>query len=262
MLRATAGEGPDYSEYAQVEPLFRRYAELGSGPERSELRERLILLHLPLAEHVGRRFARRGEPLDDLVQVASLELVRLIDRFDPDRGTAFLSFAVPSMTGAIQHHFRDVTWSVRPPRRLRRLHQDITVAMTDLYRSGRQSPTTRTLARHLGVPVGTVAEGLLITSARAPASLDAPPRGEGGRRPLGETLGEADRGHQLVEQMLSLEAALADLPERDRRILGLRYVHELTQSQIAADVGVSQMQISRLLAKILARLRHRLLFDD
>lgn len=257
---------PDYSVYEEVEPLFRRYASLTDypldAPERSALRERLVLLHLPLAENLAYRFCRRGEPLDDLIQVARLALVKVIDRFDPDHGSVFLSYAIPTMIGEIRRHFRDTTWHIRPPRRIHELRQQINAAIPELSFRDHRAPTARQLAEYLEVPYPEVVEGLQLASAYAPLSLDAPIGAEQDLPPLAETLGDLDGALLMVEDHEALKGLLAQLPERERRILGMRFFHDMTQTQIAAAIGVSQMQVSRLLNATLSRLRHRLLADD
>lgn len=256
---APVGNTLDYAVYADVEPLFRRHAALPpDAAERRATRTELVVIHLPLADHIGRRFDRRGVPLDDLTQVARLALVRSIDRFDPTLGFVFLSFAVPTMIGEVRRHFRDTTWSVRPPRRLHDLHVRINLAIGDLTARDSRAPNASALAQYLGASREDVVEALTLTNAHTPLSLEAHPSG----LPLDELLVDNDPALARVVDHEALRAALARLPERDRRILGMRFVQELTQSQIAARIGVSQMQISRLLTGTLGRLRRQLLADD
>ncbi|SHN45223.1 SigB/SigF/SigG family RNA polymerase sigma factor [Cryptosporangium aurantiacum] len=246
----------DYSDYFQVAPLFERLAAPDADTaERSMLRERLIVVHLPLAEHIARRYVRRGELTDDLVQVARIGLVTSVDRFDPSRGTVFLAFAVPTIAGEIRRHFRDHGWYVRPPRRMQDMYLRLDAAAAELSHRDNRAPTAGTLAQHLGVPVEAVREGLQLTNSYAPVALDAPIT-DGPS--LAESLGEVDEALGMVENREVLRQLIAGLPARERRILGLRFFDEWTQSQIARDVGVSQMQVSRLLSATLTRLRERL----
>ncbi|GAA0222296.1 SigB/SigF/SigG family RNA polymerase sigma factor [Cryptosporangium japonicum] len=252
----------DYSDYPSVAPLFQDYSACpDDAPERAELRERLALLHLPLAENLARRFARRGEPVDDLVQVARLGLLKAIDRFDPRREVPFLGFAVPTIVGEIRRHFRDRAWCVRPPRRLQDLHLRINAATTELLRRDHHAPTAQTLARHLGVSTEEILEAIQLTNAYAPMPLDASVRSEPNGPSLIESLGEDDQALGLVDDREALKRLVRELPDRERRILALRFFEDRTQTQIAADVGVSQMQVSRLLSAILAHLRRGLLND-
>ncbi|EXG82053.1 SigB/SigF/SigG family RNA polymerase sigma factor [Cryptosporangium arvum] len=255
-------EDPDYSDHSAVAPLFRRFAALTDvSSEKALLRERLILIHLPLAEHLAQRFSRRGEPVDDLVQVARLGLLKAVDRFDPRRDVPFLGFAVPTIAGEIRRYFRDHAWYVRPPRRLQELHLRLNTASTEMFQRDHRAPTARTLAEHLGLPTDEVHEGLQLTNSYAPLPLDAPSSAGSDGPSVIESLGALDEALALVDNREALKRLIADLPERERRILGLRFFDERTQSQIASDIGVSQMQVSRLLSATLTRLRRQILAD-
>ncbi|SHN26631.1 RNA polymerase sigma-B factor [Cryptosporangium aurantiacum] len=250
---------PDYSDYRQVAPHFERFAALDvSAPERPVLRERLILIHLPLAENIARRFARRGVPSDDLLQVARVGLLTSVDRFDPTRGTVFLAFAVPTIAGDLRRHFRDHGWYVRPPRRLQDIYLQLDAAVTELSHRDRRSPTATDLADHLGVGVEEIVEGLQLTSAYTPIPLDAPNTHRPDGSPLVESLGALDQALGKVDDRETLKRLIATLPERERRILGLRFFEDRTQRQIASEVGISQMHVSRVLSATLARLHERL----
>ncbi|EXG82274.1 SigB/SigF/SigG family RNA polymerase sigma factor [Cryptosporangium arvum] len=258
MTTTPAEETADYAVYADVEPLFRRYAGLASDTdERRALRTRLVVIHLPIADHISRRYDRRGVPLEDLTQVARLGLVRAIDRFDPALGFAFLSYAVPTVLGEVRRHFRDAGWYVRPPRRLHDLHLRINTAISDLTARDNRAPNATAIAGYLGASPGDVAEALALTHAYRPISLDAHPGGA----PEGELLGVDDPALATVVNHEALRVALARLPERERSIVGMRFFQDLTQSQIAARVGCSQMHVSRLLTQTLGRLRLQLLAD-
>jgi RNA polymerase sigma-B factor len=243
-------------------PLFVELASLEKGdPRRERLREILVEEHLPLVRHFARRFSNRGEPFDDLLQVGTLGLIAAIDRFDPTRGVEFLSFAVPTITGEIKRHFRDQGWSVRVPRRLQELHLSLNAAVSELSQKNGHAPTPSELAEHLGIPRAEVLEGLAVANAYRSSSLDERLSGEEDSPTLAATLGEEDAALEGVEYRESLQPLLATIPARERRILILRFFGNMTQSQIAADIGISQMHVSRLLSQTLAKLREGLLKD-
>ncbi|MGY1744404.1 RNA polymerase sigma factor SigF [Blastococcus sp. SYSU D00695] len=243
-------------------PLFAELATLDKDdPRRERLREVLVEEHLPLVRHFARRFSNRGEPFDDLLQVGTLGLIAAIDRFDPTRGVEFLSFAVPTITGEIKRHFRDQGWSVRVPRRLQELHLSLNSAVGELAQKNGRAPTPSELAEHLGIPREEVLEGLAVANAYRSSSLDERLSGEDDSPTLAATLGEEDAALEGVEYRESLQPLLATIPPRERRILILRFFGNMTQSQIAADIGISQMHVSRLLSQTLAKLREGLLKD-
>jgi RNA polymerase sigma-B factor len=243
-------------------PLFAELATLEKNdPRRERLREILVEEHLPLVRHFARRFSNRGEPFDDLLQVGTLGLIAAIDRFDPTRGVEFLSFAVPTITGEIKRHFRDQGWSVRVPRRLQELHLSLNAAVGELAQKNGRAPTPSELAEHLGIPRAEVLEGLAVANAYRSSSLDERLSGEDDSPTLAATLGEEDAALEGVEYRESLQPLLATIPARERRILILRFFGNMTQSQIAADIGISQMHVSRLLSQTLAKLREGLLKD-
>ncbi|TWH73248.1 RNA polymerase, sigma 28 subunit, SigD/FliA/WhiG [Modestobacter roseus] len=243
-------------------PLFAELAGLEKDdPRRERLREILVEEHLPLVRHFARRFSNRGEPFDDLLQVGTLGLIAAIDRFDPGRGVEFLSFAVPTITGEIKRHFRDQGWSVRVPRRLQELHLSLNAAVSELSQKNGHAPTPSELAEHLGIPRAEVLEGLAVANAYRSSSLDERLSGEEDSPTLAATLGEEDAALEGVEYRESLQPLLATIPARERRILILRFFGNMTQSQIAADIGISQMHVSRLLSQTLAKLREGLLKD-
>jgi RNA polymerase sigma-B factor len=226
-------------------------------PSRAGLRARAIEAWLPLARHLAARFAGRGEPMDDLVQTATVGLIKSVDRFDPDRGVDFTGYAIPTILGEIKRHFRDRTWQVRVPRRLQELRLSISEATTVLTQTLGRSPTVADIAERLGVSEEEVLEGLEGARAYTATSLSTPTASESGLE-LGDTLGGDDPEYELAELRVALGPALAMLDEREQRILTLRFYGNLTQSQIAEQVGVSQMHVSRLLAKALAKLRGHL----
>jgi RNA polymerase sigma-B factor len=231
--------------------LFRRLRE-GGDPQA---REELVNRHLPLARKLARRYAGAREPLDDLVQVASLGLVKAVDRFDPDRGIAFTSFAVPTILGELKRYFRDLGWSVHVPRGAQEMALKVEHARQQLSLRGGRSPSVRELAEYLEWSIEDVLDALEAGSAHHSVSLDAPTDdGEGEVGTLGSSLGADDDRFEAVDDRLTVALAARQLPERERRVLFLRFVRDLTQTQIAARVGVSQMQVSRILRQALAQL--------
>lgn len=245
------------SGYEHLNPLFAEFVGLPPKDERrSALRDQLVEGHLPVARHIARRFAHRGEPLDDLEQVATLGLINAVDRFEPDRGVDFLSYAVPTITGEIRRHFRDQGWAMRVPRRLKDLHVTLGAAISELSQQIGRAPTATELARHLNLPREEVVEGLEAANAYRGMSLDTMLVDEDGSgSTLADVIGAADSELDRVEYRESLQPLLAELPERQRAILMLRFFGNMTQTQIAERIGISQMHVSRLLAQTLATLR-------
>jgi RNA polymerase sigma-B factor len=246
-------------DYSHCRPLFDELVALPAGhPDRERLRERLILEHLSLAENIATRFGGRGQPRDDLVQVARIGLVKAVDRFDPAHGTDFLSFAVPTVMGEVRRFFRDTGWAMRVPRALKELRGRISRGTTELAQVLGRAPTPTELAAHLGIDVETVREGLHAANCYETSSLDRPSNDGDGTSPLADSMGEPDARMELVEDHETLAPLLRRLPERERAIVVMRFFDGMTQSQIAARIGVSQMQVSRLLTRILADLRDQL----
>lgn len=232
-------------------------------PRRSPLREELVGLHLPLVEHLARRFRNRGEPLDDLIQVGTIGLLKAVDRFETDRGVEFSTYATPTIVGEIKRHFRDRGWSIRVPRRLQEMRLALAGATADLGQQLGRSPTVAELADRLGVSQEAVLEGLESVNAYATLSLDAPDSRDdlGDSHAVVDSLGFDDGALAHVDNRESLKPLLAALEPRDRTILVLRFFHGMTQSQIANEIGLSQMHVSRLLARTLTQLRQGLLED-
>ncbi|MFP5346174.1 MAG: SigB/SigF/SigG family RNA polymerase sigma factor [Actinomycetes bacterium] len=219
-----------------------------ADPHRAALREEVVRAHLGLVEHLARRYEGRGEPLDDLVQVGTIGLLKAVDRFDPSRGTSLAAYAVPTILGEIRRHFRDRGWAVRVPRRLQELTLTLTDVRARLTQELGRAPTVAELAGRAGLDIDTVLEGLESAGAYSTVPLDPAPDDE-------PRLGADDDALLGVENREVLRPLLAALPARERRILALRFVRGLSQSQIAAEVGLSQMHVSRLLARSLATLR-------
>jgi RNA polymerase sigma-B factor len=250
----------DAGDYAALAPLFCEFAN-SDGRRRRELRSRLVTGHLPLAEHIARRFRNRGQPSEDLMQVANLGLINAVDRFDPDRGTNFLAFAVPTITGELRRYFRDATWAVRVPRRIKELHASVNAASGALSQRLGRAPRPSELADELDLPIGDVYEGLQAGFAYRCDSLDEPD-GDGDPTSRAEGhIGVLDEELAAVEDREALSPALAKLPEREAAIIAMRFFGNMTQSQIAQRVGVSQMHVSRLLAGALRTLRAELSAD-
>ncbi|WP_189268772.1 RNA polymerase sigma factor SigF [Streptomyces fuscichromogenes] len=242
--------------------LFVELRGLKEGSaEYAELRNRLVRMHLPLVEHLARRFRNRGEPLDDLTQVATIGLIKSVDRFDPDRGVEFSTYATPTVVGEIKRHFRDKGWAVRVPRRLQELRLALTTATAELSQQHGRSPTVHELAEKLAISEEEVLEGLESANAYSTLSLDVPDTDDESPA-VADTLGAEDEALEGVEYRESLKPLLEDLPPREKRILLLRFFGNMTQSQIAQEVGISQMHVSRLLARTLAQLREKLLVEE
>ena len=234
-----------------------------ADPARSRVRDALVEQHLPLVEHLARRFRNRGELYDDLVQVATIGLIKSVDRFDLERGVEFSTYATPTIVGEIKRHFRDKGWAVRVPRRLQELRLSLTSATAELSQRNGRSPTVSELATHLGISDEEILEGLESANAYSTLSLDA--GGEGGDDEgvaVVDTLGVEDEGLEGVEYRESLKPLLDTLPAREKKILMLRFFRNMTQSEIAREVGISQMHVSRLLARTLAQLREGLMQEE
>ncbi|MFC9703791.1 RNA polymerase sigma factor SigF [Streptomyces sp. NPDC056943] len=253
---------PAPNDRSGARALFIELRELPEGsPEKAELRNRLVRMHLPLVEHLARRFRNRGEPLDDLTQVATIGLIKSVDRFDPERGVEFSTYATPTVVGEIKRHFRDKGWAVRVPRRLQELRLSLTTATAELSQQHGRSPTVHELAERLGISEEEVLEGLESANAYSTLSLDVPDTDDESPA-VADTLGAEDEALEGVEYRESLKPLLEDLPPREKRILLLRFFGNMTQSQIAQEVGISQMHVSRLLARTLASLREKLLVEE
>jgi len=240
--------------------MFRELATLDvNSSEFQRHRDKIVERCLPLADHIARRFEGRGEPRDDLVQVARVGLVNAVARFDVDAGSDFVSFAVPTIMGEVRRHFRDNSWSVKVPRRLKELHLRLGAATADLSQRLGRAPTASELADELDMDRTEVIEGLVAGSSYNTLSIDSGgSSGDDDARAIADTLGDVDAGLERIENREALRPLLDGLPERERTVLVLRFFESMTQTQIAERVGISQMHVSRLLAKSLARLRDQL----
>ena len=220
------------------------------------IREELVRRYLPFAKNLALRYRGASESFDDLLQVASLGLVNAIDRFDPDRGAPFTAFASPTILGELKRHFRDRVWTVRVPRGLHDRMAEVEKAISELTVQLQRSPSVPEIAERLEVDPTDVLEVLEANHNRRPLSLDRPVGGEDSEEsPAAEWVGDEDSGYELVEDKLALEGALPHLDERERLVLQLRFVEDLTQSQIAERIGHSQMHVSRILRRTLERIR-------
>ncbi len=232
-----------------------------SDPARARLRDALVEIHLPLVEYLARRFRNRGEPLDDLIQVATIGLIKSVDRFDLERAVEFSTYATPTIVGEIKRHFRDKGWAIRVPRRLQELKLALTKATSDLSQKNGRAPTVAELAGYLSLSEEEILEGLESANAYSAVSLDAPDGGDDDSPAVADSLGMIDEALEGVEYRESLKPLLEKLPPREKKILMLRFFGGMTQSQIAGELGISQMHVSRLLARTLAQLREGLLAD-
>lgn len=244
------------SGYDDVSALFERLAATEPGSvAHAVARDALINRCIPLADHIARKFSGRGEPFDDLSQVARVGLVHAVDRFDLSRGSNFLSFAVPTIMGEVRRYFRDNTWAMRVPRRVKETHLRIGAAVDQLSQRLGRSPTAKEIAAELDVDPDEVTQAVIAGNAYQPTSIDAASVGRDSDASLLDTLGEEESQFDRVEEYIAVRPLLAGLPERERRILTMRFFESMTQTQIASQLGISQMHVSRILAKTLARLR-------
>ncbi len=230
-----------------------------SQSRRGEIRDQLVRLHLPLVEHLTRRFLNRGEPYDDLLQVGTIGLIKAIDRFDTGRGVEFSTYATPTIVGEIKRHFRDKGWAIRVPRRLQELRISISSATAELTQTLGRSPTISEIAHLVGATDEEVIEGLESANAYSTLSHDATPdSSDDSTLSMLDTIGEDDLALEHVENRESIKPLLEQLHPREKHILTLRFFRGMTQSQIASEIGISQMHVSRLLSKTLTQLRSRL----
>jgi RNA polymerase sigma-B factor len=251
-------------ERLDTRALFARYQRTGDASTREELVHRF----LPLAHDVARRYHRLNEPLEDLVQVASIGLVKAIDRFDPERGVAFSTYAVPTMVGELKRHLRDTAWAVHVPRGLNERWLAVERAERELRATLRRSPTVAEIAVRTKLAGEDVLAAMEAGRARGTLSLDSPrppddEDGDGrGTESRIDAIGTADERLELVDDAVSVASAVHELSPRDREVLKLRFMDELTQSQIADRIGVSQMQVSRIIRRSLDRLNRRIVPEE
>ncbi|MFE9887064.1 RNA polymerase sigma factor SigF [Streptomyces scopuliridis] len=241
--------------------FFVRLAELEEGTHEFQyVRNTLIELNLALVRYAATRFRNRADQMEDIVQVGTIGLIKAIDRFELSREVEFATFAVPYIVGEIKRFFRDTSWAVHVPRRLQELRIDLAKATDELSQRLDRAPTTPELAEHLGLDEGEVIEGVVASNGYTAGSIDMPTDdASGSPAPLSDRIGAPDAGMEAAENVQALKPLIEELDERERRILRMRFGDEMTQSEIGAELGVSQMHVSRLLSRITGRLRAGLL---
>ncbi|KAB8160155.1 SigB/SigF/SigG family RNA polymerase sigma factor [Streptomyces sp. 3MP-14] len=263
---------PELPPFDQVAPLdarelsrslFGRLRDLEEGThEYAYVRNTLVELNLALVKFAAARFRSRSEPMEDIIQVGTIGLIKAIDRFDADRGVEFPTFAMPTIVGEIKRFFRDTSWSVRVPRRLQELRLDLAKAGDELAQKLDRSPTVAELAERLGLSEDEIVEGMAASNAYTASSLDAQPEEDDAEGALADRIGYEDHGLEGIEYIESLKPLIAQLTPRDRKILSLRFVANMTQSEIGEELGISQMHVSRLLSRTLGKLRRGLMVEE
>ncbi|MFJ6442739.1 SigB/SigF/SigG family RNA polymerase sigma factor [Streptomyces sp. NPDC091649] len=243
-----------YADDPDTAADFRRLAELPDGPAKEHLRGQIICAWLPMAHRLAARYRNRGETLEDLRQVAAVGLVNAVDRYDPAVARAFAPFAIPTITGEIKRHFRDRMWSVHVPRRIQNLRNAVRLATAELAAAGVPTSLAR-LAEHTGLSEDEVRQGNEALHGFTALSIDAEVAAGDGDVLLGDSLGVVDEGFDLVLDREAARSGINCLAEREKRVLYLRFFADLTQSAIAAELGVSQMHVSRLMAESCRRIR-------
>ncbi|MEV6318150.1 SigB/SigF/SigG family RNA polymerase sigma factor [Streptomyces sp. NPDC051776] len=241
---------------------FEEISHLPDGPEKEELRQQVVQAWIPMAERLARQFRNRGESLEDLEQVAALGLVKAVIRYDPARGAAFESFAVPTVVGEVKRHFRDHMWGLHVPRRVQELRNRVRTAHRELSHSldGR-GPGVEELAEHTGLTEDEVRTGLEALDSFSTLSLDAQTAGSEDGFALMDVLSDPEPGYDRIVDRESLKPKLAVLPDRERQILYLRFFRDMTQSRIAERIGISQMHVSRIISRTCASLRDQVMAD-
>jgi RNA polymerase sigma-B factor len=241
---------------ATTRELFSRLDESTDEGHRTALKKEIAELNLALVHSLARRYRGRGESLEDLEQAACIGLMKAINGFLPGRGTEFLTYAVPTISGELKRHFRDHCWTVRPTRRIQELQAAVSGATEELSQELGRTPSRRELADALGGDADEIGRAVAAHGCYSPKSLDAPLAS--GESPLAAVVGDDEAGFNAAEAHVVLAAAVRRLPERDRQILGMRYFRDCTQRQIAAELGTTQMQVSRVLTRIMNRLREEI----
>ncbi|UED88566.1 RNA polymerase sigma factor SigF [Streptomyces profundus] len=268
-MLASLPEIPPFDEVAPLDArelsksLFARMGDLEEGShEYAYVRNTLVELNLALVKFAAARFRSRSEPMEDIIQVGTIGLIKAIDRFETDRGVEFPTFAMPTIVGEIKRFFRDTSWSVRVPRRLQELRLDLAKAGDELAQKLDRSPTVAELATRLGLSEDEIVEGMAASNAYTASSLDAQPEEDDAEGALADRIGYEDHGLEGIEYIESLKPLIAELTPRDRKILSLRFVANMTQSEIGEELGISQMHVSRLLARTLRKLRRGLMVEE
>ncbi len=255
------GESSD--SYENIEPWFDKLEALDpDDPHRAQIRDEIIELCLPLAEHIARRFGGRGESFDDLQQVARVGLIQAVDRFDLSRGSTFLAYAVPTMMGEVRRHFRDRTWAVRVPRTMKDIQLRIGPATEALSQRLGRVPTAREVAAELGVELAQLTQAMVAANGHTSNSLESIARDDDDAgSAVQRRLGSEEPCYELLEDAMAVRPLIAALPRRERQVLVWRFYGGMTQNQIAERLGVSQMQVSRILSRTLASLREQALAE-
>ncbi len=244
------------NEYADVADMFHVLDALEPHSlAHQQQRDRIVQRCLPLADNIARRYRGRGECLDDLTQVARVGLVHAVNRFKVDNNSEFLAFAVPTIAGEVRRHFRDNGWAVKVPRRIKDLHQQLSVATQELARQLHRSPNATEIAEHLGVDRELVVDAMIAGSNYSVLSMDVPREERDEHRSILDTMGATDARLDKVLSVQTVRPLIAALPERERTVIKMRFFDEMTQTDIAEHLGCSQMQVSRLLARALQKLR-------
>jgi RNA polymerase sigma-B factor len=258
-LSSTRSEPDDRTRSARTRDLFEQRAACDDAEDRKRLLEEIVTLNIPIADSLAQRYSARGLAIEDLVQEARLALVRVVESFKPEYGHDFLSYAVPSILGALRKQFRDSGWTVRPPRRIQEAQQAINQSRADLLQRLGREPRVSELAAELDLDEDTVIEALSADGCYSPASLDrrigGETDGEGAGRTLGSVLGGEDVSFASAEARVVLRPLLSRLGDRDQKVLRLRFVDGLTQREVGEEIGVTQMQVSRILSRIFETLR-------
>ncbi len=262
MMRTHASTRHPHDDAPDTQAAFARLATLPDGPERDELRQELVNAWLPMARRLAGRFRNRGENLEDLCQVAALGLVKAVDRYDPDRGTVFVSFAVPTITGEVKRHFRDHMWTLHVPRRVQDQRNRVRAAQHELAQTASgHTPTEAEIAAEAGLTLEETKAGLEAIGSFTTLSLDAEIPGSDRGYTMVDAMGGPDPSLDVVVDREAVKPRLRQLPERERRILYMRFFRDMTQSSIAEDLGISQMHVSRLISNSCDRLRREIMQD-
>jgi RNA polymerase sigma-B factor len=245
-------------EYAELAQMFCRLRNLEAGSAAfCRQREAIVERSLPLADHIAHRFRNRGQPLDDLVQVARVGLLNAVNRFDVTAGSNFVAFAVPTIMGEVRRYFRDFGWAVKVPRRLKELQGQLNQARAELSQQMGRAPTASEIANYLGIDRELVIEATIASSTYTTWSTDMPLCLDDEQQTLAETFGADDESYETVLNMQTVRPLIAALPERQRMVLAFRFFDNMTQTEIAKRIGCSQMHVSRLLSQALRTLRNQ-----
>lgn len=246
----------DHADAPDTSEDLARLPHVPEGPEHTELAGSIVEEWLPMAHRLAGKYRGRGESMDDLHQAAALGLVKAVERYDPERGTAFATFAVPTIVGEIRRHFRDYSWHLHVPRRVQELRNTVRAALLSMETGSGESPSVQEIAERTRLDVEDVVAGLKAMEGYRALSLDVPLESdEGDGFALADTLGEREPAYETVVAKEAARSSIGALPERERRALYLRYFHDMSQSRIAEDLGVSQMHVSRLLSRSCDRVR-------